>query len=484
MRSFLSNRAKKIALLSLPLIILGLLLFLFKPSKYFVIDKISSINCEQPIISGTKLEYLNNKKIDSIEDFENAIKSLQPNQTFFLIVDNKIVRCLAGENFSLEIKEIQKEYFNFGINFNRILIENNEKTRKYLNYLGFNNYIYDSNWLVLPYDSNLINLLESSKNKKISFYYESELEKNNESVTLGGKEMNINELKDLFDDVEIKDEKVIVRKLLFDENSIEDFSINVIHLTFVSGYYVNLNFKINKTKINELNELLQITPIRLINLERFYNANFTIYFDNNKILDLPLPYTHYYNQINFTVFNLKNYQEIQKLVSANLLESYKFLEEKNQFKIFTSEIVLLIISILALSYYCVRYRDLEVFKLLLVLIPFSFSPLVGILSIILLIVAEIPQRKVARMVDLATAAIISLLLYLFINKTYFSIFLVSLSLIEMSAIEMFVRRIHVYKEFLFTFLGLISLLLYFFNPLISFSLIVVFASIFYLQLID
>jgi len=480
----LNNQAKKIVLFFLPTIILVLLLLTFKPTNYFVIDKVSSADCDQPILAGMKLEYLNNIEIKSHKDFENAIKSIEPNQTFFLIADGKIIRCFPKSNFSLEIKEVQRIYFSFGPNFERILIENNEKTRKYLNYLGINDYIYDLKWLILPYDSNLINLLESAKSKKISFYYESELERSNDSVIIGGKEVNISNLNDMFDEIDIKNETVKVRKFLSDEKDLEDFSIKVIHLTFVSGYYVNLYFKFNETKMKKLNDLLQITPIRLINLERFYNANFTIYLDNNKILDLPIPYTNYYNQINFTIFNLKNYQEIQKLVSANLLESYKVIEERNQFKIFTSEIVLIVILALVFSYYYVKYKDLEPLKILFALIPFSFSPLIAILSTILLIMIKTSQRKIPKIMDLVIATIISLLLYFFINKVYFSIFSFTLSLIAFLIINIITRKIHNYEELIFAIAGTLSLLLFFFNPLISFSLIVVFASIFYLKLIE
>ena len=323
MRLSLNNQVKKILFLLLPTILLVIFLLIFKPINYFVIDQISSVECDLPVLPGMKLEYLNNIEIKSLKDFENAMKSIEPNKTFFLIADGKIIRCFPHHNFSIEIKEIRKNYFVYGPNFERILIENNKKTRKYLSYLGFNNYIYDVNWLILPYDSSLVSLIEYAKNKTLSFYYEAELERKDDSAIFGGKEINISDLKEIFDEIEIKNETVKVRKILFSEKDLDDFSIEVIHLAFVSGYYVNLYFKVNETKMKELNNLLQLTPIRLINLEKFYNANFTVYVDSNKILDLPIPYTNCYNQINFTIFNMKNYHEIQKLISANLLESVK-----------------------------------------------------------------------------------------------------------------------------------------------------------------
>ncbi|MEM5806673.1 MAG: hypothetical protein QXO07_02895, partial [Candidatus Aenigmatarchaeota archaeon] len=164
----MKENLSKILIVTLSLLIPLLILFLSKPTTEIIIKDFKNIECEEIIKIGSKISSINNIDIKTIEDFENAKKELRPNQTFFIILDNKIVRCNALENFEIEVIEIEKTTYFKPINLERIVLENNERNLKILNLLGYNYYLIDFDKIILPYDKKLYLLLTAPG--KLDFY--------------------------------------------------------------------------------------------------------------------------------------------------------------------------------------------------------------------------------------------------------------------------------------------------------------------------
>ncbi|MEM5843611.1 MAG: hypothetical protein QXL97_02755, partial [Candidatus Aenigmatarchaeota archaeon] len=141
------NILPKIVLIVLPLILL-LILFLIPDKKSIVIKNFENFECEEFIRIGDELNGINDKDIKSIENFEEIKKQITPNQTIFILSNNKIVRCKALENYVFEVEEKEYKLFFKPTNLERIVIKNAEKNKKLIEMLGYKNFILDGNKII------------------------------------------------------------------------------------------------------------------------------------------------------------------------------------------------------------------------------------------------------------------------------------------------------------------------------------------------
>ncbi|MEM5828040.1 MAG: hypothetical protein QW197_00850 [Candidatus Aenigmatarchaeota archaeon] len=471
---------EKIIYSILPLILLLLLILTSNilTKKEFIISEAENLNCDNLISIGSKITSINDKYIESKKDFDNVINDLRVNQTFFIVADNKIIRCLWKNESKLDIVEVINKPIGFGINVERLYLENSEKNKKFLKYLGYSNFIEDDKYLILPYDSKLLLALSSKQN--ISFYIERILNVDNESVIIENKKLGLDELKNLFDEVVFNENNVTVRKFLFNQNDLIDFNYKITHLTYINVYYVTFEFEIDENASKTLNEYLQTIPIRLINFEKYYDAKLLVKVDNNVLLDFYLPYTTFERKINITLINFEDYKKVVETFSQYFLSKSEIKEEFG-FKLFFFDIVIILVSSL-LTLYLIIKKKIEKSSMIIVSpLIFSslfFSSLLFLSFLILYLIFTLKNRKL----DLTRMliVIISLIpvIYYF-NYVYFSIFFFFFSLLIYNISEFIALKYHKLRGILEILLGIVALSIYFFNPIISYSLLIsVFAKVY------
>ncbi|MEM5832687.1 MAG: hypothetical protein QXE43_00690 [Candidatus Aenigmatarchaeota archaeon] len=466
----MKENLSKILIVTLSLLIPLLILFLSKPTTEIIIKDFKNIECDEIIKIGSKISSINNIDIKTIEDFENVKKELRPNQTFFIILDNKIVRCNALENFDIEVIEIEKTTYFKPINLERIVLENNERNLKILNLLGYNYYLIDFDKIILPYDKKLYLLLTAPG--KLDFYLERNLEKENETVKLMDKEIHINELYEIFDEVIIGEKNVTVRKYLFNQDFIEDFDFKIRYFYPVAINFVNITFKINQNASKILLENLKEVPFRLIQLEKYYDAELVIKINNITILSYPLPYGNYENYISILITNLENPNELKKIIAAQLLKAEE-IKTESYFKILKLDIVLVIIFLILFTFFFLKTKNLSLFYFLpYIILSFFFELTIPIFFSILFFFTLLNKKTID--FRLLFYTFVSTLLFLFyLQKIYFSFSILFLSLSFFVLINLFINRFKNFEAVSLLIYTSISLILFFSNSLISFSLLLV-----------
>ncbi|MEM5830346.1 MAG: hypothetical protein QXL82_02450 [Candidatus Aenigmatarchaeota archaeon] len=471
---------EKIIFSIIPLFLLALIIFLssFLTKKEFIISEIRDLECDNLIPIGSKLDSINDKKIESKNDFENAINNLKINQSFFLIVENKIIRCVWKNNSKIDVIETITKPINYGTNLERLYIENTENNKKFLRYLGYSNFIEDGKYIILPYDNKLY--LLSNLKYNISFFIERTLNIENNSVYVENRLVNLEDLHDLFDEVIITENNVTVRKFLFDQNALLDFDYRLAHLTYINVYYVTFFFKINENASKILNEHLQTIPIRLINFEKYYDAKLVIKVNNNVLLEFYLPYATFEERINITLINFKDYKNVVETFSQFFLSKSEIKKESN-FRLFTFDVIILFIFSSFLSYLVIK-KKIEIFSMIiifpLILSSFFFSLILSLSFLFAYIFLTFKTKRIA--FDKLIIVIFSLLLSIYyVNLTYFSMFFFFFSLLIYILIEVLLSKYYKLGGILEIVFGILALSTYFFNPMISFSLLISLFAIFY-----
>ncbi|MFH7903270.1 MAG: hypothetical protein QXQ19_02275 [Candidatus Aenigmatarchaeota archaeon] len=466
----MKENLSKILILVLSLIIPLLFLFLSKPTTEIVIKDFRNVECEEIIRIGSKISSINNIDIKTIEDFENVKKELKPNQTFFIIVDNKIVRCTALKDFDIEVIEIEKTTYFKPINLERIVLENNEKNLKILNLLGYNYFLIDFDKIILPYDKKIYLLLTTPG--KLDFYLERDLEKENETVKLIDKELHINELYKIFDEVIIGEKNVTVRKYLFNQDFVEDFDFKIRYFYPVAINFVNITFKISQNASKILLENLKEVPFKLVQLEKYYDAKLVIKINNITILSYPLPYRNYENYISVLLINLENPNELKKTIAIQVLKTDEIKIER-YFKILKLDIIFLIAFLILFIFFFLKTKDLSLFYFLPFIILSLFFPLtIPIFFSILFFFTFLNKKTIDFRLIFYT--FISTLFFLFyLQKIYFSFSALFLSLSFFVLINLFINRFKNFEIIALLIYVSISLILFFSNSLVSFSLLLV-----------
>lgn len=454
----------KIVLIVLPLILL-LILFLIPDKKSIVIKNFENFECEEFIRIGDELNGINDKDIKSIENFEEIKKQITPNQTIFILSNNKIVRCKALENYVFEVEEKEYKLFFKPTNLERIVIKNAEKNKKLIEMLGYKNFILDGNKIILPKDYNLLNILSSEK--KLYFYIEREfkIEENN-TVKILNEEVPIEKLYELYDKVYISENNVTVKIYLFNQSNIKDISIQK-----SGNYFVNLTIKIDDSAYKNLIKNIENIPLKLIQLEKYYDAKLAIEYKNMKIFESFLPYKNYTHYISIFFEDNKHGENIKNIIVSNLIDKEDISIEEN-FNIFTPEKILLAILTLLTIYLIFRIKNLEILLYIpLIISSLIFIPFFSLLVFVFFTIHSIKFKKINY--ELLFLFIFStiFLTYLFYGKVFISVFTFSLTLISLMLIEVFSREFKKYNFLILSIFVLFSLSLFFFNVLISFSIL-------------
>lgn len=463
----IKNRFKYLLIL-LPLLILFLIL-LIRPSKEFVISKLENCQCDEIVKIGSIISSINNREITSLEDFENIKREIKPNQTFFIILDdNKIIKCKAFDNFEIEIKETEKKMFLEPLNLKRFIIEKNEKNLKILNFLSHKNYIVDDNKIILPYDEKLYLLLTSKKN--LDFYLERDLERENETVKILDKNVLISDLYEIFDEVIVGEKNVTVRKYLFNQNFVEDFDFKVRYLYPTPISFANITFKINSTAKDILKNYLKEIPLKLIRLEKYYDAKLIIRIKNVTIFDNYLPYSEYLDSISIEIINLENPEKLKEMLALQIFEVKK-VEKEEYFKLFNIDKISFVLFLIVFVFIIYRTRNFIIFYFFGIIFSSFFFPFIlPIFLLTLFIILFIFKRKfdVELIFFLLFTFILSSLYY---QKTSFSFTYFFLSIL-FSTIFLYLGTFYnkKYENIIFAIFITSFLILFFSNTLISFSL--------------
>lgn len=456
----------KILLILLPLILMFSSVFFLKPEKEFVIANFKNIFCDDIIKEGMKIENINGFEIKSEEDFKLIKNKIKPNESFFIVSDGKIIKCKPENESVFDIKVVEKPYFYSSINLERIVINNTEKNRKILDTLGYKYYILDENQIILPFDQRLIELLSSDKD--LRFYLEIDLERENDTVRFLDKTLNISDLYEIYDEVIISEKNVTAIKYLFNQEFIKDFDLKIRYFYPLSISSVNLTFIINETASKKLKHYLESVPLRLIQLEKFYDAKLTIKTKNVTVLSYYLPYQTYENHISISLINVENPKKIKELIAIQLFNPIEISEEKT-IRIFSIEYFILVFSILFLIIFSLKTKNFSFIYFIPLMISSLIFPIIFPLT---LLIFTIIKTVIFRKVDYENLffLLLSLIILNFSMKTFVSIFTIFLTIFFFSIFDFFYnyfKKYEIITLFIFTFSALIT---FFFNPLISFSL--------------
>lgn len=452
-----------------PLSILLFLFIFFQPKKEIVIAGLSNVTCDEVLKIGMKIQSINGIIINSISDFEEIKSRIKENQTFFIFADNKIVKCKNISGIGFDLEEIETKVFYLPINFERIVVRDGKFLKNFLQYIGFNNFILDREEIILPLDNKLFRILSSKKN--LEFYLERNLERENETVKILDKNIPINYLYEIFDSVVVSEKNVTVTKYLFNHEFIEDFEFKIKYIYPLAINFVNITFKINQTALKRLTESLKDVQLRLIQLEKYYDAKLVIKTENQVIFSFFLPYREYENEISVVLTNLENPNKVREILMMQLITP-KEIRKENRFKLFEIDTTLLILllSILIITKIKLKTSLIDFYSLPLIIssffFPFSYSLTLIFFNLLFFI------RKRYIKFELLILTIFSLIISLiYLQKIYFSIFSFSISILSLIILEYFYIKFRKYEFFFFSVFSITSLLLFFFNSLISFSLI-------------
>ncbi|MEM5831085.1 MAG: hypothetical protein QXO40_02695, partial [Candidatus Aenigmatarchaeota archaeon] len=197
-----------------------------------------------------------------------------------------------------------------------------------------------------------------------------------------------------------------------------------------------------------------------------------IKINNITILSYPLPYRNYENYISVLLINLENPNELKKTIAIQVLKTEEIKIER-YFKILKLDIIFLIAFLILFIFFFLKTKDLSLFYFLPFIILSLFFPLtIPIFFSILFFFVFLNKKTIDFRLIFYT--FISTLFFLFyLQKIYFSFSALFLSLSFFVLINLFINRFKKFEIIALLIYVSISLILFFSNSLVSFSLLLV-----------
>jgi hypothetical protein len=405
-------------------IILGILFSIFYTEKYTV-------------ISGYCEKYINNE----------VLKKKIENEILTIVTDKGTYRCKKNES-KIEIKSVEKSFFNIPLNFERFYVEDDGRL-KFLkvDYLKEDKYYFKNR--------EVKNLIE--EDGVLNFYLLESLKIEDGNISYRGKEYSLEEFKNL-EGIEIisQNETVTFKKYLFNKSCLKkfDFSYN-----FNVFYYLKIYIEFEENCRKVLEDELRYSYVKVIENEKYFGFPLLIVSKNETLLEIYIPFKDNLNKIEINKIYIEppNVERL-KLIKLYSIEPNKVYEERD-FKLFFIDIASIAIIILFLILYFLKKLKIETF---LLLSPLIFIFKIFTISIIATIAAYlIIKRRFNFWILPITFSSISLLF-----NPSFTLFFPFLSIV----FSPFNKKIFIPIFFI------ISLVLFFFSE--SFSLL--FLSVFFL----
>lgn len=411
---------------------------------------ISTNSCEKQIFNEKLLNVISNSqniKPLSKSDFFNFIQKLKENQTFFLLTESGMYKCVFSNYSYFEVNEIKRNLINIPINFNRYEAKAENIERLKLSKLDYYQEL-DKVYFKEP-DYKLKEI------KEVKFYTLINLPIENNTVKFDNKTYEIEEIKN-WQNITISNNSAILKYFLFNQSCIKSFNYNEIRRVYSFLY---LNIELKDFCINILEKILNQSGIKIIFNEKYFENPIEIEIDNKSLFSFYIPFTlELQNKISTLIIS-------ETPIDKKSLEYIKFyssspihFEENKSFKIFTLDIISFIVFLSVLVVLILKKEKIE-FLFLLSFLAFLLKPFLLVFSILLLVATFLSKKFNLSYIFLLLISSISVLY----NPVY--TLLLPSSIVFISLIKRNVKLIS------FT-LFLLSLPLFFFFEWLSFLLLV------------
>jgi len=337
-------------------IILGIFLSMFYAKKYTIISGYCEKNINNEIL---------NKKIE--------------NEILTIITDKGIYRCKKNES-KIEIKNVEKRFFNIPLNFERFYVEDNKRLEFLkVDYLKEDKYYFKN--------SEVKNLIEEDKN--LNFYLLESLKVKDGNVSYKGKEYSLEEFKNL-EGIEIisQNETITFKKYLFNKSCLKNFDFSY---NFNVLYYLNIYIEFEENCRKILEDELKYSFVKVIEDEKYFGFPLLIGSENETLLEIYIPFKDNLKKIEINKISMEplNVEKL-KLFKLYSLEPKKVYEERN-FKLFFIDIASIAVISFFLIFSFLKKLKIEIFLFLSPLI-FVFK-LLTISIIAMTVVYLIIKRK-------------------------------------------------------------------------------------------